>query len=996
MILLISVWGIMVAPFDWSLGGFHRYPVPVDAIPDIGENQQIVYTEWPGRSPQDIEDQITYPLTAALLGIPHVKTVRGYSMFGFSNIYIIFEEDVDFYWSRARVLEKLNSLPSGNLPAGVQPGLGPDATALGQVFWYILEGQSAEGARVGGWDLHELRTLQDWYVRYALLAADGVSEVASVGGFVQEYQIDVDPNLMRLYDVKLEEVVKAAKRANIDVGARTIEINKVEYVIRGLGFVKNLDDLQNALVKVAGGVPIFIRQVASVSYGPATRRGALDDGGIEAVGGVIVARHGANPLEVIKHVREKIAEISAGLPKRTLDDGTVSQVKIVPFYDRSGLIYETLGTLNDAIYEEILVAMIVIILTVMHLESSILISAVLPLAVLISFIAMKTFGVDANIVSLSGIAIAIGTLDDMGIVICENILRHTETAKPGSSRKESVFRASKEVGSAVLAAALATVVSFLPVIALEGPEGKLFRPLAFTKTFALIGSAFVALTMIPPLAEMLFGTEKDGKRRPNWIFFEAMIYFGLLVAAFFNGWLGLVIACIGGYRLLLRRVPEEAKRWLRTINCILVAVAVAILLARHWLPLGPEKGLILNFVFVSAIIGGLLSAFLLLQHFYAEILGWCLSHKAAFLTMPIAMLLLGTIIWVGFAPIYSWLPNLLKKNSLVTHIAQKFPGLGKEFIPSLNEGSYLFMPVTMPHASIGEVLDIIRSQDMAIQAIPEVDRAVGKLGRAESPLDPAPTSMIETVINYRTEYLSDRDGRLMTFQFFPNEVDFFRNEEGAPLNAPDGKPYLVQGRFARARDGSLIKGAGGKPFRLWRPALDPSLNPGRNAWKGIQKPDDIWQEIVEAANIPGTTQAPKLQPISARLVMLQSGIRASMGVRVKGPDLKTIEEVCFQIQKHLREVPSIVPSSVIADRIIGKPYLEIHVNMEAIAQYEIDLQQVMDVIQVALGGDQIMTTVEGRERYPVRVRYMRELRDDLESIGRILVPSANGSQIPLM
>jgi len=996
MILLITVWGVMVAPFDWNLGGLHRYPVPVDAIPDIGENQQIVYTEWPGRSPQDIEDQISYPLTAALLGIPHVKTIRGYSMFGFSNIYIIFDEDVDFYWSRSRVLEKLNSLPSATLPAGVQPSLGPDATALGQVFWYVLEGRNANGAKVGGWDLHELRTLQDWYVRYALLSVDGVSEAASVGGFVQEYQIDVDPNLMRLYDVKLEDVVKAAKRANIDVGARTIEINKVEYVIRGLGFVKSLEDLQNALIKVTEGVPVFIRQVANVSYGPAIRRGALDNGGAEAVGGVIVARHGANPLAVIKHVKEKIAEISPGLPKRTLSDGTVSQVKIVPFYDRSGLIYETLGTLNDAIYEEILVAIIVIILSVMHLESSILISAVLPLAVLISFIAMKTFGVDANIVSLSGIAIAIGTLDDMGIVICENILKHTEAAEPGKSRIKVVFQASSEVGGAVFAAAFATIVSFLPVIALEGPEGKLFRPLAFTKTFALIGSAVVALTMIPALAEMLFSTSGDGNRKTRWIFFEALIYLGLLVAVFFNGWVGLVIACMGGYRLLLSRVPDAAKKWLRTINCALVAVAVAMLLARHWLPFGPEKGLVLNFVFVAVLICGLLSAFLLLQHFYEEILGWCLDHKAAFLSLPIAMLFLGTIIWVGFAPVYSWLPNFLKKTSFVSHVAQKFPGLGKEFMPPLNEGSYLYMPVTMPHASIGEVLDIIRKQDMAILAIPEVEVVVGKLGRAESPLDPAPTSMVETVINYKTKYISDRNGNLMTFQFFPDEVDFFRSEDGTPLSAPDGKPYLVQGRFGRDHANQLIQYPGGRPFRLWRSAVDPNLNPSREAWKGIQKPDDIWQQIVEAANIPGTTQAPNLQPISARIVMLQSGIRASMGVRVKGPDLKTIEGVCVQIQKYLRQVPSIAPSSVIADRIIGKPYLEIDVDREAIAQYEIDLQQVMDVIQVALGGDQIMTTVEGRERYPVRVRYMRELRDDLESIGKILVPSTNGTQIPLM
>jgi Cu(I)/Ag(I) efflux system membrane protein CusA/SilA len=995
MILVIVCWGMMVAPFDWKLWGVPRYPVAVDAIPDIGENQQIVFTEWKGRSPQDVEDQISYPLTAALMGIPGVKAIRGYSMFGFSNIYVIFKEGVDFYWSRSRVLEKLNSLPAGSLPEGVQPTLGPDATALGQVIWYVLEGRDASGKPTGGWDLHELRTLQDWYVRYALMSAEGVSEVASVGGFVQEYQIDVDPNLMQIYDVKLEEIVAAAKRSNIDVGARTIEINKVEYVIRGLGFVRGLEDLENALIRVVDNVPVFVRQVANVTYGPASRRGALDAGGAEAVGGVVVARYAENPLAVIKSVKSKIEEISAGLPKKTLRNGTVSQVQIVPFYDRSGLIYETLGTLNDAILEEVLVAVIVIVLVVMHLGSSLLISGVLPLAVLMTFFAMKTFGVDANIVALSGIAIAVGTLDDMGIVICENILKHMDEADPGESRLRVVFRASSEVGGAVLTAAATTVVSFLPIIALEGPEGKLFRPLAFTKTFALIASAIVALTIIPPLAHTIF-TRNKGKGKYRWIFHEALIYLGAVIAFVVNAWLGVVVALIGGYRLILRWIPPVIKKRLRPMNSVLIAAGVALLLANHWLPFGPEKGLFLNFMFVAVLIGGLLGLFLLLQHHYSPILGWCLKHKAAFLCLPVAMLVMGIMVWQGIAPFYRWLPDFVKNTTLVSHMAERFPGLGKEFMPPLDEGSYLLMPVTMPHASIGEALDILQKQDMAIQAIPEVESVVGKLGRAETALDPAPPSMIETVINYKQKYMIDENRRLLTFRFSPEETDLVRSAGGTPLPARDGRPYLVQGRFVRDDNNQLIPDPDGKPFRLWRPRLDPALNPDRKAWSGIRKPDDIWQAIVEATEVPGTTQAPKLQPISARIVMLQSGIRASMGVRVKGPDLETIEQVSIQIQEHLKKVPSVAPSSVIADRIIGKPYLEIDIDRQAIAQYEIDIRQVQDVIEVAIGGKQITTTVEGRERFPVRVRYMREMRDELESLGKILVPSANGTQIPLM
>nr|NIP18561.1 efflux RND transporter permease subunit [Xanthomonadales bacterium]NIX13347.1 AcrB/AcrD/AcrF family protein [Xanthomonadales bacterium] len=429
-LVLLVAWGIGVAPFDWNLGGLPRDPVPVDAIPDIGENQQIVFTEWMGRSPQDVEDQITYPLTVSLLGVPGVKTVRTYSMFGFSTIYVIFKDDVDFYWGRTRVLEKLNSLPPGMLPTGVQPALGPDATALGQVFWYTLEGRDPDGQPAGGWDLHELRTVQDWYVRYALLSAPGVSEVASVGGFVQEYQVDVDPDAMRAHGVRLDEVVQAIKMSNLDVGARSIEINQVEYVIRGIGFIKELADIEDAVIKVNDNVPLYVKNVARVQLGPALRRGALDKEGAEAVGGVVVVRYGENPLAAIKNVKQKIAEISVGLPKKTLPDGTVSQVTIVPFYDRTGLIYETLGTLNTALIQEILVTIIVVLVMVRHLSSSGLISAVLPLSILVCFIAMKMFGVDANIVALSGIAIAIGTMVDMGIVVCENILRHLQDSTP--------------------------------------------------------------------------------------------------------------------------------------------------------------------------------------------------------------------------------------------------------------------------------------------------------------------------------------------------------------------------------------------------------------------------------------------------------------------------------------------------------------------------------------------------------------------------------------
>lgn len=891
LLLAFVLMGIAFAPFDWELNILPRNPVAVDAIPDIGENQQIVFTEWPGRSPQDVDDQITYPLTTALLGLPDVKTIRSNSMLGFSSIYIIFEEGVDFYWSRSRILEKLNSLPAGTLPEGVNSALGPNATALGQIFWYTLEGRDPNGNPAGGWDLDELRSIQDWYVRYGLMSAEGVAEVASIGGFVKEYQIDVDPDAMRAFGVSLDEIFSAVKKSNVDVGARTIEINRVEYVVRGLGFIENLSDIEKTVVKVAENVPVYIKDIGHVTLGPALRRGALDKGGAEAVGGVVVVRHGYNPLQAIKNVKEKIEKISTGLPQKTLSEGTASKITIVPFYDRTELIYETLGTLETALAEEILVTIIVVVVLVVNLRSSILISSMLPLAVLICFIAMKLFKVDANIVALSGIAIAIGTIVDMGIVICENNLRHLQKANPGQSKLDIIFKASSEVGSAVLTAVATTVVGFLPVFTMTGAVGKLFRPLAFTKTFALVASIIIALTILPPAVLLFLKKQKKS-----------------------------------GFKIGKRYIPVQ-------ISNIIVIAVVVLILGKHWMPLGYGKGIVLNTIFIGFLLGGVLLLFYLFQKYYQWILRWCLGHKLAFLSIPTVVVVLGGVIWSG---------------------------LGKEFMPPLDEGSFLYMPTTMPHASIGEALDVLQKQDIAFQSIPEVESVVGKIGRVESALDPAPISMVETVINYKSQYITGKDGKVLKFKYDHEKDKFVRDEHG----------NLVEDK------------KNGKPYRNWR--------------DHINNPDDIWDEIIKAGMIPGSTSAPKLQPIAARLVMLQSGMRAPMGIKIKGADLETIEKVGLKLEALLKQVPSVKASAVIADRIVGKPYLEIDIDREAIARYGISIQKIQNVIEVAIGGKRITTTVEGRERYPVRVRYMRELRDQIESMEKILVPASDGAQIPLI
>jgi Cu(I)/Ag(I) efflux system membrane protein CusA/SilA len=966
--LFIIFWGVYVAPFDWEFEDFPRNPVSVDAIPDIGENQQIVFTDWPGRSPQDVENQITYPLTTALMGIPSVKTIRSTSMFGFSSIYIIFEEfsaydklvqGKDFYWTRSRVLEKLNSLPSGTLPAGVQPVLGPDATGLGQIFWYTLEGRDAKGNPTGGWDMEELRSIQDWQVRLKLRSASGVSEVASIGGFVREYQIDADPDAMRVYGVTLEDIFQAVRQSNVEVGAQTIEINRVEYVIRGIGFIKTIGDIENSVVKVTDNVPILVKHVAKVAAGPQVRIGALDKEGAQVAGGVIVARYGSNPLAVIKDVKNKITELSPALPKKTLPDGTVSQVQIIPFYDRTGLIYETLGTLNDAIYQEILVTAIVIIIMVMHLRSSILISSVMPLAVLGCFITMKLFNVDANIVSLSGIAIAVGTIVDMGIVICENILRHLDEDPADMPRAEVIHRAASEVGSAVVSAVASTIISFLPVFFMTGPEGKLFKPLAFTKTFALFASVIIALTIIPPVAHLIFFPGRIRTRRLRIIFYASVVMAGLVVGSKFSWLTGIVIILFAGFHLFKDLIPSQIQKAAPRIANIIILIVVGLLLTMDWEPLGPQRGLLRNFIFVGGLIGGLMALILLFQYFYAPILRWCLDNKLKFLSLPALLLLLAIMIWLGFDRVFDFVPHFIRPHGLWLSASQTFPGLGREFMPPLDEGSFLYMPTTMPHASITEALDVLQKQDAAMSNIPEVESVVGKIGRTDSALDPAPLAMIETVVNYKPEYITDKNGRRVNFRYDKQT-----------------------GKFVRDDKGDLVADENGRPYRQWRDS--------------IQTPNDIWREILAAAQIPGTTSAPKLQPIAARMVMLQSGMRAAMGVKIKGPDLETIEAVGFEIEQILKEVPGIDPATVIADRIIGKPYLEMVPDRQALARYGVSIEQFQDVIEVAIGGVNITTTVEGRCRFPVRVRYQRQSRDSIESLKRVLIAGNSGQQVPMV
>ncbi len=986
IIFLIAfvVLGLVTMPFNLKTGLLPRDPVPVDAIPDIGENQQIVATEWMGRSPRDIQDQITYPLSTALLGIPGVQTIRSTSMFGMSFIYIIFKDNIEFYWSRSRILEKLNSLPSGTLPTGVQPSLGPDATALGQIFWYTLEGRDPKtGKPNGGWDPSELKTIQDFYVKYSLSTAEGVSEVASVGGFVKEYQVDLNPNALKAYNVSVMDVMNAVKNSNLDIGAETIELNNVEYIIRGLGYVKSLNDLEISVIAVRNNVPVRIMDVAQVSFGPATRRGGLDKSGSEAVGAVVVARYGSNPMEVIDNVKAKIKEIELGLPQKTLPDGTVSRVTVVPFYDRTGLIKETIGTLEYALSHEILISIIVIIVLVLNLRASLIVAGLLPIGVLMTFILMRFFGVDANIVALSGIAIAIGVMVDIGIVDVENILRHLEMPENkglrGRKLMDVIYNATTEVRAAVVTSIATTIVSFLPVFAMQAQEGKMFHPLAWTKTFALVSAFILGIVVLPTLVHIFFNINFDRKKiRKIWN--GTLIIAGILFAILWHTLPALALTLLGINNLLDYKWSEKRKEFPNYINIGITVLVATWYLSIEWLPLGAHNSELVNFLFVAGIVSVILLALMSMVHFYENILRWALLNKWKFLMLPALTLLFGLLVWQGIDKVFGFIPKGAEKigwksfrqTAVWEGAIKTFPGTGKEFMPSLNEGSFLLMPTSMPHSSIEKNLGYIETLDKRLSTIPEVEIAVGKWGRVNSALDPAPIQMFENTINYRSEYILDENGHRMQFK-----VDRKGN-----YILKDNSTYDPQTEAFRViPSDSLIPDNKGEYFRQWRPK--------------IKKPLDIWNEIVKVTDIPGLTSAPKLQPIETRLVMLSTGMRAPMGLKVFGPDLNTIEQAGMIFEKALKEVPSIKSSAVFYDRAVGAPYLEIRLNREAMARYGMSISDVQEILQVAVGGMTLSTSVEGRERFPLRVRYARELRDNPEDLKRILVPAMNGVQIPL-
>ena len=883
LILLLTA-GLVV--FGW----YSYRTVPIDAIPNIGENQVIVLTPWPGRSPKDIEDQVTYPLSVSLLAVPGAESVRGKSMFGYSFVQVTFKDSVDFYWARSRVSEQLGAAASA-LPEGVTPQLGPDATGLGQVFYYVLVPPKE------GMSLAELRTLQDFVVKFELQAVEGVSEVASIGGYVRQYQIEVDPDLLRFHNVPLDRVMMAVKGSNVDVGAKTIETTGMEFIVRGRGFLgtdgdvsKAVRDIEETVIQQRDGVPLRIRDVARVQLGPDFRRGALDYNGGEAVGGVVVMRYGENPRAVIDRVNRRIEEITPSL----------GGVTIEPVYDRTGLIDETIATLTTALREEVVITAVVILLFLLHIRSSVIVASTLPVAVLLSFVAMKTLGVDANIMSLAGIAIAIGTMVDMGIIVSENIYQHLadweKEGSPGGGERRSkvISDAAAEVAPAVVTAVTTTIVSFLPVFFLTGRDYKLFSPLAWTKTFAIASALVVAITLVPALCRLML-------RSSRWpsMASAASAVTGAVLAG------GLVFFLWADAIADHYHVPKAA------FNDAGHPDRVHGRLALHRERVRPiEEG------FVSRAI----------VRAYVPTLSLFLRYKAAFLLVPSFIVVLGLGGWFGLPtvlkPVETFVSRLgVRPNELPGYVELKhsFTGLESDDWIALDEGSWFYMPTLYPAASFSQAMQVLQAQDVLIKEIPEVEDVLGKIGRVESALDPAPAAMVET--------------------------------------------YVML-----------------KPADEWREGVTAR---------------DVWDEINRVATLPGVTPASALQPIEGRVVMLQSGIKAPMAIRIYGDTLSELAEAALSVADHLKQSPYVNAGTVNPDIVLGKPYVEFTVNREAAARYGMTVQMVNGVVETALGGMNLITTVEGRERYPVRLRYRRDLRESIDQLARLPVVTHAGAVVPL-
>ena len=877
---------------------------PIDAIPDLSDVQVIIYTEYPGQAPQVVEDQVTYPLTTAMLSVPFAKVVRGYSFFGYSFVYIIFEDGTDLYWARSRVLEYLNFV-AGRLPPGVTPSLGPDATGVGWVYEYVLKDT------LGTHDLQQLRSLQDWYLRYELVSVPGVSEVASIGGFVKQYQVEVDPNKLLAYDLSIEKVKNAILRSNRDVGGKMVEMAETEFMVRGLGYITSLRDLEEIAVGVdRQGTPILLKNMANIHLGPELRRGILEwNGEGEVAGGIVVIRYGENALEVIQNVKEKLKELQRSLP---------AGVAIEEGYNRASLILRAIHTLKSKLMEEMTVVALICLIFLLHFRSAFVAIFTLPVGILMSFIVMRFLGINANIMSLSGIAIAIGVMVDASVVLVENAHKHLAKDAGKKPHAAIILDSAKEVGPALFYSLLIITVSFLPVFSLEEQSGRLFKPLAYTKTFAMAASAVLAVTIVPVLMTF-FVRERT---------LSSEITKGRKVCIWITSVAGPPVLVIAGGIAGLR-LPD----WSLAAAMVVSLFALVCLVPQRIIEESRNP----------------LSRFFI--RLYRPIIQWVLRWPK--ITVLISLLLLGLSIY-------------------------PLSRLGSEFMPPLNEGSLLYMPTTLPGISITKARELVQQTDKIIQSFPEVQHTLGKIGRAETATDPAPLSMIETTITLWPKVVHER---VPVKRFFSNWPGWLKE----PLTWlwPEVKDGKILHQWRRKKVDRFFSG--------WPEWLK---NPLSLIWPEERyiTMDELVEDLDRAVRFPGLTNAWTM-PIKTRIDMLSTGIKTPVGIKVMGPDLQVLTDLGAKIEAVVGRIPGTL--SAYSERITGGNYLDFKIRRDQIARYGLTVGDVQDTIVTAIGGQNITYTVEGLERYPVNLRYSRELRDNIDLLKGVLVTAPTGAHIPL-
>ena len=877
---------------------------PIDAIPDLSDAQVIIYTKYPGQAPQVVEDQVTYPLTTAMLSVPFAKVVRGYSFFGYSFVYIIFEDGTDLYWARSRVLEYLNFV-AGRLPLGVTPSLGPDATGVGWVYEYVLQDT------LGTHDLQQLRSLQDWFLRYELVSVPGVSEVASIGGFVKQYQVEVDPNKLLAYDLSIEKVKNAILRSNRDVGGKLVEMAEAEFMVRGLGYITSLRDLEEIAVGVdQKGTPILLKNMANIHLGPELRRGILEwDGEGEAVGGIVIIRYGENALEVIGDIKEKLKELRRGLP---------AGVVIEEGYNRATLIRSAIHTLKSKLLEELIVVALICLIFLLHFRSAFVAIFTLPVGILMSFIAMKILGINANIMSLSGIAIAIGVMVDASVVLVENAHKHLARDSGKKPHTAIILDSAKEVGPALFYSLLIITVSFLPVFSLQEQSGRLFKPLAYTKTFAMAASAMLAVTIVPVL----------------------MTFF-----------------------VRDRTLSPETTRQRRLVIWIISMAGPPLLVIA-----GGIAGLRLpDWSLVAAVVVSLFALVCLVPQKIVEESRNPLSRFFIRLYRPVIH---GVLRW----PKFTILISLLLLGLSIYPLSR----LGSEFMPPLNEGSLLYMPTTLPGISITKARELVQQTDKIIQSFPEVQHTLGKIGRAETATDPAPLSMIETTITLWPKVVYEKEHVQRFFSRWPGWL-----KEPLTWLWPEVKngKTLHQWRLKKVD----------RFFSSWPYWLKKPLS---LIWPGERyiTMDELVEDLDRAVRFPGLTNAWTM-PIKTRIDMLSTGIKTPVGIKVMGPDLQTLTDLGAKIEAVVGQIPGTL--SAYSERITGGNYLDFNIRRDQIARYGLTVGDIQDSIVTAIGGKNITYTVEGLERYPVNLRYSRELRDNIDLLKGVLVTAPTGAHIPL-